>query len=56
MQEIEPLHEHEVVDDIKQEIISDPAPVEKPKRKYTRKKKVKVEDSEQIDKSMGISD
>lgn len=56
VQEIEPLHEPEVVDDIKQEIISDPAPVEKPKRKYTRKKKVKVEDSEQIEKSVGTSD
>ena len=56
VQQIEPLHESEVVDDIKQEIIADPSPVEKPKRKYTRKKKVKVEDSEQIDKSVGISD
>lgn len=56
VQEIEPLHESEVVDDIKQEIIADPTPVEKPKRKYTRKKKVKVEDSEQIEKSVGTSD
>ena len=55
VQEIEPLRKSEVVDEIKQEITAGPISEEKPKRKYTRKKS-KVEDSEQIDKSVGTSD
>ena len=49
VQEIDPLRKSEVVDEIKQEITADPISEEKPKRKYTRKKKVEVEDSEQIE-------
>lgn len=56
VQEVEPLQESDTVNDIKQEVVVNPIPTEKPKRKYTRKKKVKVEDSEQIDKSVGTSD
>ena len=55
-QRIDPLQESNVVDDIKQKIVVDSTPEGKPKRKYTKKKKVEVEDSEQIEESVGTSD
>lgn len=54
-QEIEPTEEVKVIDNTEQENDGQ-TNEEKPKRKYTKKKKVEVEDSEQIEESVGASD